>query len=349
MKEALKILLLADTHLGYDEPLRPRVQRRRRGEDFFSNYRRALDAAREEGADLVVHGGDLFFRGDPPPAVVERAYGPLLGLANAGIPVLIVPGNHERSRLPDHLWLSHKDIHIFDRPRTFTLQVGGLNVALSGFPFAREARERFHSRLEETGYREAQADLHFLCAHQTFEGAQVGPVDYTFRSGPESIPGEWVPDQFCALLCGHIHRGQQLTRSLDGRRLAAPILYPGSIERASFAERFEEKYYLVITAYPSRDRTRLNVERRLLPARPMVKLEIAVGDRDLEGVKLLIRDRLALLKPDAVVRVDLTGKERERCLAGLSAPILRALAPESMNISLGRDWAFQYQGPPGRG
>ena len=27
----LRILLLADTHLGFDEPRRPRVQRRRRG------------------------------------------------------------------------------------------------------------------------------------------------------------------------------------------------------------------------------------------------------------------------------------------------------------------------------
>jgi hypothetical protein len=41
------------------------------------------------------------------------------------------------------------------------------------------------------------------------------------------------------------------------------------------------------------------------------------------------------------VRVDLTGRNRERALEGLTAPVLRALAPESMNISLGRDWAFQ--------
>lgn len=341
MTRAIKILFLADTHLGYDQPLRPRVERRRRGEDFFANYQRVLAAARQEGVDLVLHGGDFFFRSQVPPAILERAYQPLLRVANAGIPVLIVPGNHERSRLPGHLWLAHQNISIFDQPRTFTFKIGGLAVAFSGFPFARQVKERFQGLLQASGFREQGADLHFLCLHQAFEGAQVGPVDFTFRSDPEVIPGEWVPEVFSAVLSGHIHRGQQLTRTLDGRGLAVPIIYPGSTERTSFAERFEEKYYTVITASPGPERSLLSVAYRQLPTRPMVKLEIPVEDRDLEGVKLLIKDRLALLNPEAVVRVDLAGRSRPGSLEGLTAPGLRALAPASMNISLGLDWVFQ--------
>lgn len=341
MKNTIRILLLADTHLGYDQPLHPRVERRRRGADFFANYQRVLETARREEFDLVVHGGDLFFRSKVPAAVVERAYQPLLKVANAGIPVLIVPGNHERSRLPDNLWLAHEEIQVFNRPRTFTFQIKDRQLAFSGFPFAREARERFPALLEETGYRETGADLHYLCTHQTFEGAQVGPVDYTFRKGPDNIPGEWVPKVFSAVLSGHIHRGQQLTRSLDGRDLPVPVVYPGSIERASFAERFEDKFYVSITVHLDEKEPRQVVDFHPLPSRPMIKLEIPVEDRTLEQTVLLIQDRLALIKPDAVVRVDLTGRNRERALEGLTAPVLRALAPESMNISLGRDWAFQ--------
>jgi DNA repair exonuclease SbcCD nuclease subunit len=48
------------------------------------------------------------------------------------------------------------------------------------------------------------------------------------------------------VLCGHIHRAQVLNRDLAARPLAAPVLYPGSIERTSAAERFEEKGYLRI-------------------------------------------------------------------------------------------------------
>ena len=341
MDNTIRILLLADSHLGFDQPLHPRVERRRRGIDFFTNYQRILSTARQEKYDLVVHGGDLFYRSRVPPAIVEQAYQPLLRVASAGIPVLLVPGNHERSRLPQHLWLAHEKVHVFDKPRTFTFSLKGQTLAFSGFPFARDVKEAFPALLEETGWQEAQADFHYLVTHQTFEGAQVGPVDFTFRQGPDNIPGEWIPREFSAVLSGHIHRAQTLDRTLDGRDLAAPIIYPGSIERASFAERFEDKFYVSITVYLDEGETRQEIEYHKLPARPMVKLEIPVEDRTPDQVKLLIRERLALIKPDAVVRVDLTGQTRERTLEGLTAPVLRALAPESMNISLGREWAFQ--------
>ena len=337
----IRILLLADSHLGYDQPLHPRIERRRRGIDFFANFQRVLKTARQEKYDLVVHGGDLFFRSKVPPAVVEAAYGELLRVATAGIPVLLVPGNHERSRLPEHLWLFHENILVFDKPRTFSFDIKGKTLAFSGFPFARDVKARFPALLEGTGWREAESDLRYLVAHQTFEGAQVGPVDFTFREGSDNLPGEWVPEEFQAVLAGHIHRAQALQRTLDGRDLAVPIIYPGSIERASFAERFEDKFYASITVYLDEGETRQEIEYHKLPARPMVKLEIPVEDRTPDQVRLLIRERLALIKPDAVVRVDLTGRNRDRTLEALTAPVLRALAPESMNISLGRDWAFQ--------
>ena len=36
--DAIRILFLADTHLGFDLPVKPRINRRRRGIDFFKNY-----------------------------------------------------------------------------------------------------------------------------------------------------------------------------------------------------------------------------------------------------------------------------------------------------------------------
>lgn len=41
----LRIFFFADTHLGLDLPRRPRVERRRRGDDFFASYRHVLDCA----------------------------------------------------------------------------------------------------------------------------------------------------------------------------------------------------------------------------------------------------------------------------------------------------------------
>lgn len=246
MEKPIKILIFADTHLGFDLPRKPRIERRRRGEDFFSNYLQVLRIARRKKVDLIVHGGDFFHHSKVSPAIVEKAYHPLYEIACAGIPVILVPGNHERSRLPGHLYLSHENIHVFDQPATYTLQVGERRLAISGFPFTRKVRDKFPSILKETGYMDVDADAHYLCTHQSFEGATVGPVDYTFRDGPDNIPPEWVPDDFAAVLSGHIHRAQQLDHTLGGQKVPVPVIYPGSIERTSIAERFEEKSFRLL-------------------------------------------------------------------------------------------------------
>ena len=68
---AIRVLLLADSHLGFDLPMRPRVQRRRRGHDFLANLDRALRPALAGEVDAVVHGGDVFDRSRVRPAVIE--------------------------------------------------------------------------------------------------------------------------------------------------------------------------------------------------------------------------------------------------------------------------------------
>ncbi len=59
MPGPVRILFVADSHLGFDLPVRPRVNRRRRGHDFLTNYAAALEPAMRGEVDLVVHGGDV--------------------------------------------------------------------------------------------------------------------------------------------------------------------------------------------------------------------------------------------------------------------------------------------------
>ena len=89
----IRILFLADTHLGFDRPFRPRIQRRRRGPEFFANFKRALQPAVKGQVDCVVHGGDLLFRSKVPPRLVTMAFEPLKQVADQGTPVYLVPGN----------------------------------------------------------------------------------------------------------------------------------------------------------------------------------------------------------------------------------------------------------------
>jgi DNA repair exonuclease SbcCD nuclease subunit len=63
MSDDVRILLLADSHLGFDLPVRPRTTRRRRGHDFLANYAAALQPALTGEVDLVVHAGGVWAAG----------------------------------------------------------------------------------------------------------------------------------------------------------------------------------------------------------------------------------------------------------------------------------------------
>jgi len=192
---------------------------------------------------------------------------------------------------------------------------------VSGFPFARrDVRGRFSSLLAETEWDRRPADLRILCLHQTVEGARVGPSGYTFLGGRDVIPTAGLPARFSAVLSGHIHRYQVLDCCPAGRRLATPVLYPGSMERTSFAERDERKGYLLVDLEPGPFGGRLAGSRFVeLPTRPMLDVELDVSGLGSCALAGCLRERLARLDPDGVVRLRLHGR-LAACTADLSLP-----------------------------
>lgn len=332
----VRVLLIADTHLGFDLPFKPRIERRRRGHDFFANFERALEPAFNGEVDFVVHGGDLLYRSKVPAALVEMALAPLIRVAESGVPVFIVPGNHERSKIPLHLWGTHPKLHIFDRPKTFMMELGGGSVSLSGFPFQRNVRDSFQSLVEMTDFARVDADLRLLCIHEAVEGAQVGPSNFTFKRGPDVIPGRMIPGNFASILSGHIHRSQILSHDLNGRKMATPVIYPGSIERTSFAERKEDKHYVLLEFEPEgvTGKQLREVKFNELPARPMVSIDIEPKGFSRRKLEQHLRIEFARLDPNSIVRVRIQGE-----LTGETAPVLRAkslreIATPSMNVSI---------------
>ncbi len=335
LNRQIKILLLADTHLGFDLPVRPRVERRRRGPDFFANTRLALQPALRGEVDLVVHGGDLLYRSKVSAGLVAAALEPLLEVADRGVPVLLVPGNHERSALPYPMLASHADLHVFDRPRTVLQDVRGVRVAISAFPCERDGiRSRFADLVRATGWQEQDADIRLLCLHQTVEGAQV--QNYTFRGGADVIRGRDIPGQFAAVLSGHIHRSQVLERDLSGRALAAPVFYPGSVERTSLAERHETKGFFTMTVAAEGGRGGRVVDHVFheLPTRPMCAIVVDPAGLDAAALSRRLADELSTLAPDAVVHIRIDGDLAPGAETALRAENIRCLHPPTMTVEL---------------
>jgi DNA repair exonuclease SbcCD nuclease subunit len=331
----VRILLTADSHLGLDLPQRPRVQRRRRGNDLFDNYLRVLWEARQHKVDAIIHAGDLFFRSRVPAHLVAQVFAPLKQVADEGIAVFIVPGNHENGRIPHSELSFHPGLKVFSRPTTYAFKKRGHTLAISGFPFIRnQIRDRFKAIVAATQWQRTSAHRRLLCFHHCVEGAIVGPVGYVFRRGADVIRLQDIPPGFSALLTGHIHRCQVLEKDLRGKAIAAPVLYPGAIERISFAEKEEYKGYLLLTLDLSArcDRRPLRWRFQRLPTRPMVSLDLRPDAMAPKALVDLLQERLAALPADAIVRLKLHGPVPAPQQQILNARSLRRLAPASMNI-----------------
>ena len=308
----MRVLFVSDTHIGIDWPARPRVVRRRRGDDFFQNFERALEPALRGEVDVVVHGGDLLYRSRVPAWLTEAALAPLKRVAAAGVPVLLVPGNHERGRIPFPLLAIHDGLHVFDRPGSVLLEAGGVRVAFIGFPYTDDIRRRFPEMLAAVG-RDVSGDVRVLCMHHCVEGATCGPGNFTFRFGADVIRTTDLPRDVAVVLSGHIHRHQVL------RPAGAPaVIYAGSVERTSIAEAPETKGFVVLEV------TRSGLgpfEFRPLPARPMVAVSVRGDDAD---PMARVAAAIDSTPHDAVVQLRLQGAVP----AALTAAAVRAMAGE---------------------
>jgi len=101
--------------------------------------------------------------------------------------------------------------------------------------------------------------------------AGAKPYALEFSNAADVICLRDVPSEFSAVLSGHIHRHQVLITDLERRPVRVPVLYPGSIERTSFAEMEEQKGYLLLRLDATTPRSDIQWEFRPLPARPMIR------------------------------------------------------------------------------
>jgi DNA repair exonuclease SbcCD nuclease subunit len=114
------------------------------------------------------------------------------------------------------------------------------------------------------------------------------------------------------------------------------VLYPGSIERTSYAEKDEAKGYLLLEF--DRGETAGGVlkdwEFCTLPARPMVVVDIAADAASPGTLGSKVKSAIAAASADAVLRLRIHGDLSEGARAAVTAANLRAIAPPTMNVEV---------------
>ncbi len=223
----MRVLHLADTHLGSHLRVWGAPQGWHRSQDHLRSLELALEPALRQEVDLVVHGGDLFDGRQPPRAVVAAVFD-LLQRVSARTPVVLLPGNHDPPSLLRTFRLPPVGLHVVDAPTRLSLG----DLAIAAVPFRRTVPGFQRAATEALG---PGADAWLL--HQAVRGCRV--PRFTFRVGrPAGTLGrEHVPLGPRWAFAGHLHPRQAVPLG------DLQVLYPGATVRTAANEGPDPKGY----------------------------------------------------------------------------------------------------------
>lgn len=276
--------------------------------DFLKSLDTIVDTAIREKVDLVLFAGDAYKDRNPAPTF-QREWGRrVMRLSRAGIPTLLLVGNHDTSpalgrahTLDPFNTLEVPNVLVLDRPAFLRpadlwglpLQVIALPwVSRSGLIASQEltstepekvdqAIEERLSTVVQNMLEEADPSLPIvLTAHASVQGAVYGGERTVMLGGDLVLPGSLVRDprlDYVAL--GHIHKSQNLNEGAH-----PPVIYPGSIERVDFGEAADDKFFVIAHV----ERAHTEVEwRKLSGIRPFIDRHLRLKSQEDVTAQLL--------------------------------------------------------------
>ena len=325
MRASLRIAHLADSHLGYRGPGgHDEHGRNQRLVDAERAFEAALTAIIDERPDVVLHAGDLFHHTRPTWDTVGHLVRQLRRVEAAGIPCLVIAGNHDTPRLrsSSSVYTLLRDI------------LPGIRFA-TGYELTEEAFPDLDLLVQAVPHGALTNPDQPLLGHDdelrnvivTHGLAPRVQLRGPHEPGEERLPENLLDPDFDYIALGHFHEwGDQ------GRN----AWYSGSTERFGWGDLPAEPGWNLVTLGPQGAAPA--VEHRPVPTRPMVRIrDLAVGERSAQAIVDEVLTQLeALNEPAAMVRVEVVGAAR---------PVRREAAHLLAQQAGGRVWHVELVAP----
>ena len=324
----VRLLHFSDLHLGAESYGRfdPETGLSSRMGDFLSSLDRVVDYALENDVHLVLFAGDAYKTCDPTPTH-QREFARRIGrLARAGIPTVLLPGNHDvpnaRGRANSVAifeTLAVENVRVPSQPVTFRLETKGGAIQVVALPWLGrslltaldEHKNKTIEEIRETILEKAENIIMgkienldpalpaVFLAHATVFGATFSSERRTMLGQDLVLPSSlYTHSAFDYVALGHIHKYQVLHDS-------PPVVYSGSLERIDFGEEKEEKGFVVAEVtkghaeyefVPTPARRFVTIRVKATGETPMDDITRAVADCDIKGsvVRMIIQTKAEL-------------------------------------------------------
>jgi len=268
----MRFLHTADWHVGRA------IRGRSRAEEFRAALAEVVGIAEQEGVDAVLLAGDVYEHAAPSPEADALVFETFLRLHEAGIPAVVIPGNHDSAARLEAFAGLLASIGVRVVPRVRRPREGGIVEipSRSGeevaevvcVPFVPERRFGDAAALFEASetwfraYAQGMGDLlgamaaactpghvHLVLAHLFTDGALVTPgggereltIGMAYAVPPSRLPGT-----VSYLALGHVHLPQAVRGS------PAPARYAGSLLQLDFGEAGQRKSVTIVEATPGK-------------------------------------------------------------------------------------------------
>lgn len=299
----MRLLHFSDTHLGYSDygKIDYETGLNRREQDFYDSWSQVIAAVFEHRPDVVVHAGDLFHTPRPSNRAIRVALEGIQRLSEAGIPLVMVSGNHETPRI-------RSTGSIFETPALFANVHAAYGSRLQHFSVKGvdfyclphcSLTEELERALDELRQIEPSANRRVLVAHGAWSAQSLyGMGEFNEQRLPDLDALSSVKFDYIAL--GHYHRFVEVKPN---------ACYSSSTERTSFNEHNSTCGYLLVDLA---DGTHTYHELR---TRPMIKVPpLDCSARTTTAVYDALNDAAANIPEGALVQITLENLEDDAFL-----------------------------------
>jgi len=296
----IRFIHTADIHFGMENygKIDPKTGIHTRLLDFEKALNFCIDYAINQSVDFFLFSGDAYKTINPSPTQQRLLMRCFLRLYKAGIPLVIIVGNHDNplsfgkaNSLDIFGELPVDGFHVIAKPTSFVLQTKNGPVQIVGIPWPNRSNitvaqqnasktstmltdyiaesigiliQDFARKLDPT--IPAVLAGHLTVSSGIFSGSEKRAI---YGNDPVLMPSQLAIPPFDYVGLGHLHRYQNLNPN------GYPaIVYSGSIERVDFGERKEDKGFCMVT-YEGKGKS--HHEFIKTPMRPFIQIEVKLS------------------------------------------------------------------------
>ncbi len=318
----MKIVHMADSHLGFSAYGRvDRWGRNQREELIYQGFGKTVERIIELAPDAVVHAGDVFHHVRPRIRPLYVFKQNLEKLVDAGIPVIIISGNHDAPKSyaalsPFTLFEGLEGVHIAHHYRYERFELGGFQFHCIPFCLGPEDYlEEFRKVQEFRAENPSGRDV--LVMHGLVEALW----DRRLRTvGEHELKESFLKGDFSYIALGHYHGQAQVARN---------AWYSGSVEYFRFGEAGDDKGLLLV------DLDSGDVEQIPVRERYMLDLDpidcCGLSSREIEELIAVVCERTGM--KDKIVRLRLKDASRE-AYRSLSQRLIGELKNQALHLEI---------------